>query len=70
MKVYVVEWYDAFGEGSSWVGKVYATKEKAETETSKERKAMILANISRYTPKEEAEYYTDKFHILEKEVIE
>ena len=70
MKVYVVEWYDSFGEGSSWVGKVYATIEKAEEEARKERELIIAANTSRYVPAEEAEYYSDRFHILEKEVIE
>lgn len=70
MKVYIIEWYDGFGEGSSWIGKVFTTREKAEIDASKERESMIIAETSRGIPTEEAEYYADKFYISEKEVME
>jgi len=67
MKVYVLEWYDWCGE-SSWTGQVFDNLEKAEAHAKEEHEKNILYETKYGTTREEAEYLSDKYHILEREV--
>ena len=67
MKVYLIEWYNY---ESSYISKVFSDPIKAERYTKWERAAMIEREMKNGYSWEEADYVTDNYRIIEKEVID
>lgn len=67
MKVYLIEWYNY---ESSYISKVFNDPIKAERYAKWEKAAMIEREMKNGYSWEEADYVTDNYRIIEKEVIE
>ena len=67
MKVYIIEWYD---DESACISKVFSDPIKAEACAKAEKEEMIKREMESGYSREEADYITYHYKIIEKEVID